>query len=47
MAFLFTNKARVSEPLHDGGKHLSGRCEVGQVIAAGAVRLVGHGQKLI
>ena len=41
--FLFANETRVSEPLHDGGEHLCGRCKVEQVIAAGVMRLVSLG----
>ena len=46
MPFLFANEAGVSEPLHDGGEHLRGRCQIEQVIAAGVMRLVGLGEKL-
>jgi hypothetical protein len=45
MPFL-SNEAGVSEPLHNGGKHLCGRREVEEVIAAGVMRLVDLGQKL-
>jgi len=46
MPIRFADEACISQPVHDGGKHLWGRREVEQDIAAGVIARLDRGQKL-